>query len=155
MIPVKPRNVVFSLKRNEQDHPPLFLDTKVVKDVESHTHLGLTLKSNMWWRNHMVNWDVQENLWTIKYILKCVKYKVDRSTLTCFYKSLIRTLTEFGDVICNNCHNRDSALLDNVQYEAATVITGAIKGTSSARLHDELAWEPLSIRRERHKLSQF
>ena len=61
MIPVKPRNVVFSLKRNEQDHPPLFLDTKVVKDVESHTHLGLTLKSNMWWINHIVNWDVQEN----------------------------------------------------------------------------------------------
>ena len=55
MIPVKPRNVVFSLKRTEQDHPPLSLDTKVVKDVESHTHLGLTLKSNMWWRNHIVN----------------------------------------------------------------------------------------------------
>ena len=62
---------------------------------------------------------------------------------------------EYGDVIWNNCHNRDSALLDNVQYEAARVVIGAIKGTSSARLHDELAWEPLSIRRERHKLSQF
>ena len=61
---------------------------------------------------------------------------------------------EYGDVIWN-CHNRDSALLDNVQYEAARVVIGAIKGTSSARLHDELAWEPLSIRRERHKLSQF
>ena len=35
------------------------------------------------------------------------------------------------------------------------VVIGAIKGTSSARLHDELAWEPLSIRRERHKLCQF
>ena len=35
------------------------------------------------------------------------------------------------------------------------VVIGAIKGTSSARLHDELAWEPLSIRRERHKLRQF
>ena len=62
---------------------------------------------------------------------------------------------EYGDVIWNNCHNRDSALLDNVQYEAARVVIGAIKGTSSARLHDELAWEPLSIRRERHKLRQF
>ena len=38
MNPVKPLNVVFSLKRNIQDQPPLFLDTKVVKDVESHTH---------------------------------------------------------------------------------------------------------------------
>ena len=36
---------------------------------------------------------------------------------------------EYGDVIWNNCHNRDSAVLDNVQYEAARMITGAIKGT--------------------------
>ena len=41
MNPVNSRNVVFSRKR------------KVVKDVESHTHLGLTLQSNMWWRNHI------------------------------------------------------------------------------------------------------
>ena len=32
------------------------------------------------------------------------------------------------------------------------LVTGAFKGTSSAGLH---AWEPLSIRRELHKLSQF
>ena len=41
MNPVNSRNVVFSRKR------------KFVKDVESHTHLGLTLQSNMWWRNHI------------------------------------------------------------------------------------------------------
>ena len=54
MNPVKSRNVVCSLKRNKQDHPPLLLDTKVVKDVECHTHLGLTLQSNMSRRNHIV-----------------------------------------------------------------------------------------------------
>ena len=52
-------------------------------------------------------------------------------------------------------HNRDSSLQDNVQYEAARVVTGAIRGTNSARLRDKLAWEPLSIRRELLKLSQF
>ena len=58
---------------------------------------------------------------------------------------------EHGDVIWNDRLNRDSALLDNVRYEAVRVVTG----TSSARLHDELSWEPLSTRRELHKLSQF
>ena len=52
-------------------------------------------------------------------------------------------------------HNRDSSLQDNVQYEAARMVTGAIRGTNSARLRDLLAWEPLSIRRELLKLSQF
>ena len=34
---------------------------------------------------------------------------------------------EYGDVIWNNCNDCDSALLDGVQYEAARLVTGAIK----------------------------
>ena len=119
----------------------------------SHTHLSLTLQSNMSWRNRIVK--MYKKASKPLNILKCVKHKVDRSTLTCLYKTLIRPLMEYEDVIWNNCHNFDLALLDNVQYEAARVATRAIKGTSSARLHDELACEPLSIRRELHKLSQL
>ena len=55
----------------------------------------------------------------------------------------------------NNCYDCDSALLDGVQYEAARLVTGAIKGTSSARLYKELAWESLSNRRKLHLLCQF
>ena len=62
---------------------------------------------------------------------------------------------EYGDVIWNNCYDCDSALLDSVQYEAARLVTGAIKGTSSARLYKELAWESLSSRRKLYLLSQF
>ena len=82
MNPVKSRNVVFSLKHNKQDHPPLFLDTKVVKDVECHTHIVKTKKASK--RSNM---------------LKYFKYRVDRSTLTYLYKRLIRPLMEYGDVI--------------------------------------------------------
>ena len=42
-----------------------------------------------------------------------------------------------------------------MQYEAARLVTGAIKGSSSARLYKELSWESLSGRREFHLLSQF
>ena len=97
MNPVKSRNVVFSLKRNKQDHPPLFLDTKVVKDVECHTHLGLTLRSNMSRRNHIVK--MYKKASKRSNMLKYVKYRVDRSTLTYLYKHLIRPLMEYGDVI--------------------------------------------------------
>ena len=134
MNPVKSRNVVFSLKRNKQDHLPLFLDTKVVKDVECHTHLGLTLQSNMSRRNHKVK--MYKKASKRLNMLKYVKYRVDRSTLTYLYKRLIRPLMEYGDVIWNNFHNHDSSLQDNVQYEAARMATGAIRGTNSARLRD-------------------
>ena len=56
--PVKSANVVFYLKCNKQVHPPLFLNSNIVKDAKSHTHLGLTLWStnvrSMSWRNHIV-----------------------------------------------------------------------------------------------------
>ena len=50
---------------------------------------------------------------------------------------------EYGDVIWSNCYDCDPALLDRVQCEAARLVTGAIKGTSSARLYKERAWESL------------
>ena len=153
MNPVKSRNVIFSLKRNKQVHPPLFLSSNIVKDVESHTHLGLTLQSSMSWRKHIVQ--VFEKASKRLNMLKFVRFKVDRSILTSLYKSLIRPLMEYGDVIWNNCYDCDSALLDGVQYEAARLVTGAIKGTSSARLYKELAWESLSNRRKLHLLCQF
>ena len=144
---------MFSLKHNKQVHPPLFLNSNVVKDVESHTHLGLTLYSTMSWRNHLVQ--MYEKASKRLNMLKFVTYKVDHSTLTSLYKSLIRPLMEYGDDIWNNCHDCDSALLDSVLYEAARLVTGAIKGTSSARLYKELDWESLSSRRKLHLLSQF
>ena len=129
MNPPKPHNVVFSLKRNKEVHPPLFLNSNIVKDAESHTHLGLTLQSSMSWRKHIV-W-VYEKASKRLNMLKFVTYKLDRTILTSLYKSLIRPLMEYGDVICHDC---DAALLDSVQYEAARLVTGEIKGTSSARL---------------------
>ena len=37
---------------------------------------------------------------------------------------------ENGDVTWSSCYDCDSALLDSVQYEAARLVTGAIKGTN-------------------------
>ena len=97
MNPVKSLNVVFSLKRNKQVHPPLFLNSNKVKDAESHTHLGLTLQSSMSWRNHIVQ--AFEKASNRLNMLKFVTYKLDRSILTSLYKSLIRPVMEYGNVI--------------------------------------------------------
>ena len=44
------------------------------------------------------------------------------------YKSLIRQLMEYGDVIWNNCCGCDAALMDSVQYDAARLVTRTFKG---------------------------
>jgi hypothetical protein len=87
-------------------------------------------------------------------MLKSLKFRIERSTLACLYKSLIRPTMEYANVFWHNCTLGNSHLLESVQYEAAKVVTGAIKGTSASRLREELTWEELSVRKI-NKLTYF
>ena len=107
----------------------------------------------MSWKSHILR--IYEKANRRLNILKSLKFKINRSTLICLYKSLIRPLMEYGDVIWDNCSEGESQLLESVQYESARVVTRAIKGTSGRRLRDELAWEELSERRKLNKLIHF
>lgn len=59
-------------------------------------------------------------------MFKGLKYKLNRYTLIVLYKSLIRPLMEYADVIWDGCYVEESDLLESVQYESARVVTGAI-----------------------------
>ena len=49
--PMKPaEEIIFSRKRNREDHPPLFLNNIKVND---HKHLGRTLESKLTFTNHI------------------------------------------------------------------------------------------------------
>ena len=111
------------------------------------------MKSNMSWRNHVMK--IGNKACKRLNLLKPLKYKLNRSTLICLYKSLIRPLLEYADAIWDNCSKADQQLLEHIQYEAARVVTGAIKGTSSNLLREELAWDELRSRRKVHKLILF
>ena len=68
-------------------------------------------------------------------ILKSIQYKVDRSTLISLYKSIARPIVEYANVIWDDCTiNESDQLLENVQYEAARVVSGAMRGTGRARI---------------------
>ena len=60
-------------------------------------------------------------------------------------------MMEYADVIWDGCNEDDSELIESVQYEAARVVTGAMRGTSRARLLHEVAWKEMKIRRKLHK----
>ena len=53
---------------------------------------------------------------------------------------------------CDGCTESECDLLEHVQYEAAKIVTRAIKGTSKHRLALELGWEEMRSRRAVHKL---
>ena len=91
-----------------------------------HIHLGLTFQSNMSWNNHILS--VYEKASQRLNMLKPLKFKIDKSTLACLYKSFIRPIMEYGDIIWDNCTAGNSELLESVQYQSArVVILGPLK----------------------------
>ena len=72
------------------------------------------------------------------------------------YKSFVRPHLDYGDTSYdkpNNEHFQNK--LEKVQFRACLAITGAIQGTSRAKLYDELGLHSLMKRRSRNKLIFF
>ena len=149
----KTKSITFSAKRYKVKHPTLVFDNAPIEEVNCHKHLGVTLSSNLSWKAHILN--IYEKASKRLNLLKGLKYKIGRDALAKLYKSLIRPIMEYADVLWDGCTENDSDLLEFVQYEAAKVVTGAMRGTSRQRLLAELSWDELKTRRSTHKLVLF
>ena len=70
-----------------------------------------------------------------------------RSSLLIIYKTFIRRRLDYTDIIYDQAYNsafRDK--LDSIQHNACLTITGAIRGTSTEKIYQELALESLKPR---------
>ncbi len=68
------------------------------------------------------------------------------------YLSYIRPLLEYSSVVWDNCSKGDKERLENVQIEAARIITGATKLCKIENIYIETGWDTLQTRRDRQKL---
>ena len=89
-------------------------------------------------------------------LLRKLQTILPRPTLLTIYKAFIRPHLDHGDTIYDQAYN-DSfhQKLESIQYNAALAITGAIIGTSSEKLDQELGLESLQQRRWYRKLCTF
>ena len=147
---LKTNSMTVSRKAHQLPHPPLFFQNHQLEDVSYHRHLGITLRSNLTWSQH-INQIVQKANKLIN-ILKCLQFRLDRNSLETIYISFIRPLLEYGSPIWDGCTQADADRLESIQIAAARVITGAMKGTSVSKLYEEIGWETLAERRKKAKL---
>ena len=76
-----------------------------------------------------------------------------RTSLITIYKSFARPHLDYGDIIYDQAFNESfHQRIEYIQYNAAIAITGAIRGTSSEKLYQELGLESLRSRRWLGKL---
>ena len=93
----KTETVLFTLKQETINHPPLYLNNEILKEVENHTHLGLTLNCNGKWDQHISNIIAKAN-----YSLSAMhrlKYILDKSTLEKIYFAYISPILEYSGVV--------------------------------------------------------
>ena len=89
-------------------------------------------------------------------IIRKLQNVLPRSALLAVYKSFIRPLLDYGDIIYDKAFNESfHEKLEYLQYNADLAITGAIKGSSTKKLYEELGLESLKSRLWYRKMSLF
>ena len=151
--PSKPaQEVIFSRKRKEESHPIISLNNIEVERTPYQKHLGLLLDEKLNFKQHVDNAILKINKGIS--IIKKLRHSLPRKSLLRIYKSFLRPLIDYGDIIYDQPQNESFCeKLEPTQYKAALAITGAIQGTSRDKLYQELGLESLKSRRWYKRLS--
>ena len=148
------QEVIFSKKNKKPYHPDLVFNQANVKKTSSQKHLGLILDEKLNFKHH-IKVAIDKASKGVSVIRK-LRYQIPRHSLVTLYKSFIRSVLEYADVIYDQPSNNSfSDKIESVQYNAALAITGAIRGTSKDKLYKELGLEYLSSRRWFKRLCLF
>ena len=114
----------------------------------------MILDSKVRYENHLQSVFRRVNKTII--LLRKFQSTLPRKSLVTIHKSFIRPYLDYGDVIYDRASNESfHKSLESLQYSAAIAITGAIRGTSSEKLFQELGLETLKSRSWLRKLCLF
>ena len=148
----KSKDIIFSNKYLNNS-PPLILNGNYIDRVNVHKHLGIFLSSTL-------DWSVQVNQVCLKAnkklsVLRSVKL-LSRQTLDILFKITVRSVVDYGlPVYFQNLRQTEIRRLEQVQYRAAKIVTGALHLSSREKLNSELGWETIQKRSEILGLSMF
>ena len=145
------QEIIFSRKKNATTHAPLFFNNSEIKLSLNQKHLGLTLDSKSF--NEHINDKIHQANKGVG-LLRKLQTILPRNSLLTIYKSFIRPLLDYADVIYDQSSNASfSKKIESVQYNVALAITGAIKVSSCEKLYQELGLEYLYQKRWARRLA--
>ena len=126
---------------------------KSIPTVSKHKHLGVTFNNDAKWNTHIdsILASVSQHL----SVLRKLKYRLCRKNLEKMYLVYIRPLFEYASEVWDNCGVGYIHKLEQLQLEAARLVTGLPIFTKTEALYRETGWESLYTRRQRRKLLTF
>ena len=137
------QKVFFSRKSHSPKYPDLYFNSLVVDKVKTQKYLGLKIDERLTFSEHL-----KDKFAIVIKVLGCWKnwaiaFHVTLYLIT-FYKVFIRPHLDYPDIIYDRPSNMNICnKIESIQYNAALVITGAIRGSSKEKLYQELDFEYL------------
>ena len=148
----KSKDMIFSQKCLNNS-PPLILNNSYIDRVNLHKHLGLYLSSTLDWTEQIKQVCLKANQKLS--VLRSVKL-LKRQTLDLLYKITVRSVIDYAlPVYFKTLKQTEISRLENIQYRAAKVVTGAFHYTSREKLNIELGWETIEKRSDLLSLNIF
>ena len=122
--------------------------------VPDHTHLGLTLSSDLHYHAHINELLLKFNR-SISPLYSIARHLPKRILLS-VYTTYVQPFLDYCDTIYDgHITAHDSLRLDRAQNRAARLITGTSLRTSTEGLRHELGWTTLTDRRLIHRLDFY
>ena len=150
--PKKSKDMIFT-RKVLNNSPPLIFNGIYVDRVNLHRHLGVYLNCDLDWSYQIKESCLKANRKLA--VLKSVKY-LNRKTLDLLYKVTVRSVIDYAlPIYSNNLKVTEQNRLEQLQYKAAKLVTGALNFTSREKLNEELGWEPIKKRCEYLGLNIF
>jgi hypothetical protein len=109
------------------------MNSQILQQGTNHKHLGLFFSNNGLWHDHIDY--IVKKAYTQLSMLRKVRFKLNRFTLEKMYFSFIRPILEYGDVVWDTQTHYLINKIENVQNEAARIVTGGTKLTSILHNH--------------------
>lgn len=118
--------------------------------VSSHKHLGVIFSEDLSWTVYIncIIANAQKKLG----LMKKLKFKLNRKSLSLLYTSFIRPQLEYASDVWGGCTFTDSERLEQIQLIAARIVTGLPIFASRDSLYFETGWETLDSRRKMSRL---
>ena len=140
------QEVLFSKKKKAESHPTISLNNIQVKRSSYQKHLGLILDEKLNFKQQIDSAISKINKGID--VIKKLRYNLPRKSLITIYKTFLKPLTDYGDIIYDQPQNESFCeKLESVQYKFALAITGAIQESSREKNYQELGLESLKSRR--------
>ena len=137
--------VIFPRKRSVSSHPPLTFNNVPVAKTNSQKNLVMLIDKKLNFEEQLKK--VESNVNKTIVIIRKLPNVLLRSARLTIYESFIRPHLDYGDIIYDKAFNESfHAKLESLQYKATLAITGAIKGSSTEKIYEELGLRSLKSR---------